>query len=411
MQEKFDIYRSKRNLEAIQRLIDNSSISSENKAHIQNYVNDHLSQISEARLYKSTYILIRIAKLLKKDFNKVNKKDIQKLVEKINDNKEFSDWTKHDYKVQIKKFYKWLKGNNEFYPEEVRWIKAGNIKLNEKLPENLISEEEVLKLIQTADHPRNKAFIAILYDSGARIGEILTMKIRNVNFDNYGAIIKVTGKTGDRRIRLTFSTPYLAEWLNRHPRRENPDESLWVTLASNSKGKPLDYASVRKMLIEIAKKAGVSEDKVNPHNFRHSRATWYASKLTEAQMKELFGWRQDSKMASIYVHLSGRDIDKAVLQAHGTLPKEEESKKTKLSPKKCYRCGKENPPTNMYCGNCGEPLDFNKLREMQMKADNWLEEILRNDPELAKMIIKSATKQGKVEELLQMLKEEKSFQK
>jgi hypothetical protein len=46
-----------------------------------------------------------------------------------------------------------------------------------------------------------------------------------------------------------------------------------------------------------------------------------------------------------------------------------------------------------------------------MKADNWLEEILRNDPELAKMIIKSATKQGKVEELLQMLKEEKSFQK
>jgi hypothetical protein len=76
------------------------------------------------------------------------------------------------------------------------------------------------------------------------------------------------------------------------------------------------------MLIEIAKKASVSENKFNLHKFSHSRATWYASKLTEAQMKELFGLRQDSKMASIYVHLSGRDIDKAVLQARGKLPKE-----------------------------------------------------------------------------------------
>jgi integrase len=43
-----------------------------------------------------------------------------------------------------------------------------------------------LKVIRTADHPRNKVFIAILYDIAARIGEISTMEIRNVNFDNYG---------------------------------------------------------------------------------------------------------------------------------------------------------------------------------------------------------------------------------
>jgi hypothetical protein len=46
----------------------------------------------------------------------------------------------------------------------------------------------------------------------------------------------------------------------------------------------------------------------------------------------------------------------------------------------------------MYSRNCGESLHFNKLMEMQMKTDNRLEEILRNGPGLAKIIIKSATK-------------------
>lgn len=53
----------------------------------------------------------------------------------------WSDWTKHDFKVILKKFYKWLRGS-EVYPEEVIWIKAP-VRNNNKLPEELLTEEEI----------------------------------------------------------------------------------------------------------------------------------------------------------------------------------------------------------------------------------------------------------------------------
>lgn len=62
---------------------------------------------------------------------------------------------------------------------------------------------------------------------------------------------------------------------------------------------------------------------MNPHNFRHSRATYLANFLTEAQMKEYFGWQQDSKMAGVHVHLSGRDVDNALLRVYGIENKNE----------------------------------------------------------------------------------------
>jgi hypothetical protein len=36
-------------------------------------------------------------------------------------------------------------------------------------------------------------------------------------------------------------------------------------------------------------------------------------------MKEYFGWVQSSDMASVYVHLSGRDVDSALLKLHGMI--------------------------------------------------------------------------------------------
>jgi site-specific recombinase XerD len=71
------------------------------------------------------------------------------------------------------------------------------------------------------------------------------------------------------------------------------------------------------------KKAGLNK-RVYTHLLRHTRATELASILTEAQMKELLGWTQSSDMPSVYVHLSGRDVDSAFLKAHGIIPSSEE---------------------------------------------------------------------------------------
>ena len=179
--------------------------------------------------------------------------------------------------------------------------------------------------------------VLVFYESGARVGELLPIKIKQITFDDYGAILLVTGKTGDRRIRLVASTPALANWLNVQPFKDDPEAYVWFSFATNRKYEPLNHRGVYELFKDLAKKAKIKK-KVNPHAFRHARATHLANKLTEQQLKMLFGWSQASKMASIYVHLSGRDVDNALLGLHGlTKPKEGEKKfKVKI----CPRCGK-----------------------------------------------------------------------
>ncbi len=85
---------------------------------------------------------------------------------------DYSPWTKHDYKVALKRFYRWLKDGGEEYPEEVKWIRTTLTARDELLPEELLMEEEVMRLVDACDNPRDKAFIMTLYESGARIGEL-----------------------------------------------------------------------------------------------------------------------------------------------------------------------------------------------------------------------------------------------
>ena len=76
------------------------------------------------------------------------------------------------------------------------------------------------------------------------------------------------------------------------------------------------------MLHVTAIRAGIAK-RVNPHSFRHARASNLANFLTEAQMKEYLGWVGDSRMASTYVHLSGRNIDNALFKLNGIKTEDE----------------------------------------------------------------------------------------
>ena len=71
----------------------------------------------------------------------------------------------------------------------------------EKLPEELLTEEEIQKMISSCANLRDRALVSVLYESGCRIGEIGNLRIKDVLFDEYGAKIDVLGKTGARRVR------------------------------------------------------------------------------------------------------------------------------------------------------------------------------------------------------------------
>ena len=304
--------------------------------------------LSIPRVEKYMGLLSRFDKEIQgKDFMQLEKKDIITFLAWL-ETTNYSEWTKKDYKVGLKKFYKWA--NNGTLPSHISWIKSGMKNEKKLLPQELLTPEDVLKLINSSNNTRDRAFIGTLYESGCRIGEMLTIKLKHIESDNYGLIIRVNGKTGVRRVRIISTSNLVTTWINNHPNKDSQDTYLWSRMYNGKE--MVCYNSIRKILKRAKKNAGINK-RVNPHIFRHARATHMANKLTEAQMKEYFGWTQSSDMASVYVHLSGRDVDNAVLKYYGIEKSDE--KTDAMQPITCT-CGEINTPVNNYCNKCGKPL-------------------------------------------------------
>ncbi|MDD4353375.1 MAG: tyrosine-type recombinase/integrase [Candidatus Nanoarchaeia archaeon] len=180
--------------------------------------------LSIPRVVKYLTLLCQIDKKINKDFTKVDKQDIVDYLTWL-ETSHYSEYTKKDFKVTLKKFYKWQ--NNGTLPSHISWISCKLSDRKKMMPQELLTQDDIIKLIQHAGNDRNKAFISTLYESGCRIGELMTLKLKQVSFDNYGAILMVHGKTGSRRIRIISSSNLIGKWLNNHPDSTNKDNYLW----------------------------------------------------------------------------------------------------------------------------------------------------------------------------------------
>lgn len=320
-------------------------------------------QIGQQRRLVYLLILPRIRMSLQKNFRHASKQDIVKLMANL-ETQDLEEWTKHTYRVVTKKFFQWLHKMDETnYPTQVAWIHSRATNNRHILPEELLTLDDVKALLAAAERdPRDKAFIMALWESGCRVGEILALRIRHIAFDEYGAILRVSGKTGERRVRVVSSAPLIAAWLTHNPSRENPDAPLWL----QSGATPFTYGAARMMLRRRAKDAKLKK-RVNPHMFRHSQASILADDLTEAQMNEYLGWKQGSKMPAIYVHLSGRNVDQKILELKGMKKHEKTAEASAV--RGCSRCGHINPPTSKFCMKCALPLDLKAALELDEEKE------------------------------------------
>jgi site-specific recombinase XerD len=387
---------------AIRHLKNHPEITEENKAQILSFLERITAEgLSLARQVSYVQWLTTIAAALPpgRNFTDTTQADVQRIVAGFN-NRDWTDSTRQNHRQAIKRFWRWLRKCPEGEdPPETEWFKAGKGKGCKILPEQLLTREEARKIITAAEHPRDKAFISILDEAGPRPEELLSTRIRNIQFDQYGAVLIVGGKTGMRRLRLIRSAPTVALWLDNHPQRDNRNAPIWINIGSTRHGGAFDYEGARKLLRVLGPKAGINK-RLYPYLFRHSTATYLANYLTEAQMCQFFGWIQGSRMPAYYVHLSGRDVDNRMLELHGLKPKQDELKGEIQA---CPRCEFNNSAISKFCNRCGSPMTLQIGLDAERRINNGQEalEILLKDEAVRTLLAQKMQELGLVEKLAQ----------
>jgi integrase/recombinase XerD len=286
------------------------------------------SLIAEVHLSKNTELtykqsLSRYQEYLKKKhiiyINQIKKEDILVFLEILNKEKLKPQTIAH-YLTVIKNYHKFLLQNAYLSYDIAESIERP--KLTKKLP-NVLTIEEVTKLLDinpvTPFDYRNRCMLELLYGTGLRISELVSLTINDI--DTINCTIRCIGK-GDKE-RIVPINDYiiesLNEYLNKRPmllKNKNTKE-----LFLNSRGDKITREGFFKVLKKMLLEKGLNPN-ISPHTLRHSFATHlleYGADLRVIQ--EMLG-HSDISTTRIYTHVTNKKIREDYLKYHPRNEKE-----------------------------------------------------------------------------------------
>lgn len=186
----------------------------------------------------------------------------------------------------------------------------------------VFTKEQVDEIYQSTTNIRDKFLVRLLFESGLRIGEVLSLFLEDLQFDAKQRKHKIqltdrgelpNGgklKTGERRLDISqglmdLYDDYLYEVLDEY----NPDHNfVFVKIWGKNAGEPLTYSDVYATFKAVEKKTGIH---ITPHMFRHTHGTIYYLQTKNIKMvQERLGHAQIQTTINLYVHPSEDDIRK-----------------------------------------------------------------------------------------------------
>jgi integrase len=267
-----------------------------------------------------------------------------------------------DFIAILKQFYAWLleNGHSTIPEKKLQRLRLPAKDTMTKTAADLLTPDEVTAMIRACRRTVDRAIITMLYEGGFRIGEVGTMRWSNLSFDEYGVVVNINFKTNvPRYVRLIMSREYLAQW--RADYHGVPEGDALVFL--NEHGQPLTYATITKRLERIAADAGITHH-ITPHVFRHSRITHLIREGVPESVIKLMMWGNlTTKMFHTYAHLTGADIDAAMLGRYGIAPESGHQRQQRVEPRQCAHCHAVNPPVANYCAVCGRAFTDDAVDE------------------------------------------------
>jgi integrase/recombinase XerD len=402
----------------IRKLNESAALSNTNKALIIRFVEYMQTQTDTSEKYKRNNLLtIKLfAEYLgkEKDISAIKSKheitsflDTRIKNETIDpDKKWIGTW--NDYLNRIRHFVRWL--HNDSSLVESDWQTPSFVQIKNKKSKRLSpyaeselwERKDLLTVVKYESSKRNKAVLTLLWDFNARPHEVTRLKIKHIRFrENYGeAEIPHDSKTGSGPAMLTCSFPYVRDWLNEHPFRNEPEAKL---ICSIRKGGPMTpdalwtiMRQLRKRIVGLLESGTISEvkEKENleriikskywaPYCLRHSSITCDAETYPEFALRKKVRWSPNSVQPARYIkNRWGDDLRNKILLQNGII-NDTDARPIPVN-SDCARCQLVNPLENKYCSSCGYPLSVTAYEELKAAAYEELKAAARVKEELDK---------------------------
>ncbi len=350
-------------------------------------------------------------------FYSINKKEqiTSFLNTKIKDAQQDPDkrWitTWNHYLNRTKLFFRWLYNVHSIQQQqyiqseshiseqlsECEWTTPDFVKIKQRSTKRLSpyteteiwERDELLTILKYEPYIRNKAILTLMWDLDARPHEITLLKIKHIRLrEKYGeGEIPHEAKTGAGPVLLTCSFPYVRDWLNQHPFKNEPNARLICNLRNGSPLKPKALwnmmQELRKRIVRLLKKGELNDGeeereklehflktkKWNPYCIRHSAITSDSDFLPDYALKKKVRWSMNSKQGSRYIKTRmGNDLKNQILVHNGIITEEAAIMQRRPSVLSCPRCKLVNAIENKYCSKCSYPLvpsAFDEIKEAE----------------------------------------------
>lgn len=378
---------------SLQRALDEGRITENDSKLIQKYTRRLKANISPGRYFKITSMLVNVRRYFNTEFSAVDEDVYLDALSAIKyatypGGKSYSDNTKADWLKITKRLFVYLhkEGLTQVPLDIINETKTGGYDRHTKTEEDVLTADEINRIIEAAHSPKYKAYFGLLYETGARSIELANLRWQDLTFNKWGvscnlrdAKAGVTPKI--RTIPCVIYAKFLSDWRSQYPGEATGERFVFVTPSGN----PIQYKSVDKALKIFAKEAGVTRH-VSLHRFRHSRITHCLRQgMSETLVKKAFWGNQSTSMIATYGHLTAGDIEDEYLRMAGV---EVERKEINESPKpvQCVRCFTVSPPGTRFCPVCGNPLSGQAIAKKD-DAMQLLERLTQNMTDAEKLTL------------------------
>ena len=216
----------------------------------------------------------------------------------------------------LRTFYKYLVLNNKV--ESNPFLLVSSPKKEKKIPKfiNYNNMEEILNVpnIKTKEGQRERVILEVLYASGVRVSELVSIKLKDIDFSNKNILILGKGS----KERLVSFGDYALEYINlylKEGRKLLLDGVKSDYLIVGKKSEKLTTRRVEQIIDDIIKRTSIKLN-ITPHMFRHTFATHLLDNGCDLLVvQELLGHASLSS-TEIYTHVSNEHLREVYLKCH-----------------------------------------------------------------------------------------------